>query len=78
MDEDMNFTGNQYSLLILLFYVPFGVMDLPLTLLTKRFSAKIMLPVLIVGWGSMATIQAAATSFAGMLPLRLLLSLIHI
>lgn len=70
----MNFTGNQYSLLILLFYVPFGVMDLPLTLLTKRFSAKIMLPVLIVGWGSMATIQAAATSFAGMLPLRLLLA----
>lgn len=70
----MNFTGNQYSLLILLFNVPFGVMDLPLTLLTKRFSAKIMLPILIVGWGSMATIQAAATSFAGMLPLRLILA----
>ncbi|KAM0723631.1 hypothetical protein Q7P37_000619 [Cladosporium fusiforme] len=74
MDDDLNFTGNQYSLLILLFYVPFGVMDLPLTLLTKHFSAKIMLPVLIVGWGSMATIQAAAKSFAGMLPLRLLLA----
>jgi sugar phosphate permease len=74
MDKDMNFTGNQYSLLILLFHVPFGIMDLPLTLLTKRFSGKKMLPVLIVGWGSMATIQAAATSFAGMLPLRLLLA----
>jgi hypothetical protein len=74
MDKDMAFTGNQYSLLILLFHVPFGIMDLPLTLLTKRFSGKKMLPVLIVGWGSMATIQAAATSFAGMLPLRLLLA----
>lgn len=70
----MSFTGNQYSLLILLFHVPFGIMDLPLTLLTKRFSGKTMLPILIVGWGSMATIQAAATSFAGMLPLRLLLA----
>jgi predicted MFS family arabinose efflux permease len=56
MDQDLHFSGNQYSLLILLFHVPFGIMDLPLTLLTKRFSGKKMLLVLIVGWGSMATI----------------------
>ncbi|KIV97771.1 hypothetical protein PV10_01479 [Exophiala mesophila] len=74
MDVDMNFVGNQYSLLILLFYVPFGLMDLPLNLLTKRFSGKIMLPTLMVGWGSMATIQAAAVNFGGMLALRLLLA----
>lgn len=54
MDEDLNFTGNQYSLLILLFYIPFGLMDLPLALLTKRYSARSVLPTLMVGWGSMA------------------------
>lgn len=70
----MRFSGNQYSLLILLFNVPFGIMDLPLTLLTKRFSGKIMLPLLIAGWGSMALLQAAATSFATLLPIRLILA----
>lgn len=44
MDHDLNFKGNEYSLLILLFYVPFGLCDLPLNLLTKRFSGKVMLP----------------------------------
>ena len=44
MDKDLNFKGNEYSLLILLFYVPFGLCDLPLNLLTKRFSGKVMLP----------------------------------
>lgn len=74
MDTDLNFTGNQYSLLILLFYVPFGLMDLPLALLTKRFTAKVVLPTLMVAWGSMALLQCAAKSFGGMLPLRLILA----
>ncbi|KAK5084830.1 hypothetical protein LTR05_005909, partial [Lithohypha guttulata] len=74
MDKDLNFTGNQYSLLILLFYIPFGLLDLPLNLLTKRFSARVTLPSLMVGWGAMALLQCAAKSFAGMLPMRLLLA----
>lgn len=74
MDKDMNFKGNQYSLLILLFYIPFGLCDLPLALLTKRYSARKVLPTLMVGWGSMALFQIAAKSFGGMLPLRLILA----
>ncbi|KAK6439591.1 hypothetical protein LTR95_004201 [Oleoguttula sp. CCFEE 5521] len=74
MDVDLNFRANQYSSLILLFYVPFGLLDLPLSLLTKRFSGKTMLPVLMLGFGSMATLQTAAKSFGGMLALRLILA----
>ncbi|KAJ4171679.1 hypothetical protein NW754_013450 [Fusarium falciforme] len=40
LEEDLNFKGNEYSLLILLFYIPFGTLDLPLNLLTKKFSTK--------------------------------------
>ncbi|KAF4537095.1 MFS transporter [Lasiodiplodia theobromae] len=36
MDKDLGFVGEQYSLLILLFYVPNGLCDLPLNMLTKR------------------------------------------
>lgn len=72
-EEDLNFHGNQYSLLILLFYIPFGTLDLPLNLLTKKFTAKWVLPSLMVIWGGIATVQIAARNFAGILVLRLIL-----
>ncbi|TDZ15293.1 Major facilitator-type transporter hxnP [Colletotrichum orbiculare MAFF 240422] len=73
LEKDLNFTGNEYSLLILLFYIPFGTLDLPLNLLTKKFSARWVLPALMVIWGGIATIQIACKNFAGLLALRLLL-----
>jgi predicted MFS family arabinose efflux permease len=65
--------GNEYSLLILLFYIPFGMLDLPLNILTKKFTAKWVLPTLMVVWGSLALVQCAAKNFAGLLVIRLLL-----
>ena len=44
MDKDLGFKGEQYSLLILLFYIPNGLCDLPLNMLTKKWSGRVMLP----------------------------------
>jgi len=44
LDTDLHFSGNDYSLLILIFYIPFGIFDLPLNLLTKKFSGGYTLP----------------------------------
>ncbi|KAM0283927.1 hypothetical protein ACHAO9_009453 [Fusarium lateritium] len=73
LSKDLKFRGEEFSLLILLFYVPNGLCDLPLNLLLKKFSGRIMLPTLMVGWGSMALFQAACKNFAGLLVIRLLL-----
>ncbi|KAK6210800.1 hypothetical protein LQW54_005848 [Pestalotiopsis sp. IQ-011] len=73
LGADLGFVGNQYSLLILLFYIPNGLCDLPLNMLTKKFSGKVMLPGLMFAWGSMALFQNAAKNFAGLLVIRLLL-----
>ncbi|KAL1594694.1 hypothetical protein SLS59_008744 [Nothophoma quercina] len=73
MDKDLGFKGEQYSLLILLFYIPNGLCDLPLNMLTKKWSGRVMLPGLMVGWGAMALVQCAAKNFAGLLVIRLLL-----
>ncbi|KAF3008273.1 hypothetical protein E8E14_002904 [Neopestalotiopsis sp. 37M] len=67
LGNDLGFVGNQYSLLILLFYIPNGLCDLPLNMLTKRFSGKVMLPGLMFAWGAMALFQNAAKNFAGLL-----------
>lgn len=72
-DVDMHFQGQEYSLLLLLFYIPNGLLDLPLNLLTKRFSGKWVLSGLCTAWGVIAMLQAVAVNFAGMLILRLII-----
>lgn len=74
MGDDLHFVGQEYSLLVLLFYIPNGLCDLPLNMLTKRFSGRIMLPLLMTGWGAMSMLQAACTNFAGILVVRLILA----
>jgi hypothetical protein len=73
LGTDLGFVGNEYSLLILLFYIPNGLCDLPLNMLTKKFSGRVMLPGLMLAWGAMALLQNAAKNFAGLLVIRLLL-----
>lgn len=73
----MRFTGNQYSLLLLLFYIPNAIFDLPLNLLTKKFSGRIVLSSLCVGWGAMSMLQVVCKNFAGMLAVRLILGYVH-
>lgn len=73
----MGFTGNQYSLLLLLFYIPNAIFDLPLNLLTKKFSGRIVLSTLCVGWGAMSMLQVVCKNFAGMLAVRLILGYVH-
>lgn len=73
MSKDLGFVGEQFSLLILLFYVPNGLFDLPLNLLTKRFSGRVVLPGLMLVWGAVSMIQVACKNFAGLLVCRLLI-----
>jgi hypothetical protein len=40
IDVDLNFKGNDYSLIILIFYIPFGLFNLPWNLLIKRYSGR--------------------------------------
>lgn len=50
--------------------------DMPLNLLTKRFSGKITLPSLMLAWGGLSMIQTACTNFGGMLVIRLLIGFV--
>ncbi|KAJ5524976.1 allantoate permease [Penicillium frequentans] len=73
LDEDLHFQGNDYSLLILLFYIPFGLFDLPWNLLIKRYSGRMMLSSMSVVWGILALCQCAAKDFGSLLSIRIIL-----
>ncbi|KAK1921097.1 major facilitator superfamily domain-containing protein [Papiliotrema laurentii] len=75
MDKDLGFHGNQYNIMLTVFFVPFCFMAYPGTYLTKRFGAKLMLPLYMFGWGVMALANAAVKNFAQCLVVRLLLGM---
>jgi MFS family permease len=73
MSTDLHFKGQEYSLLLLLFYIPNGLCDLPLNMLTKKYSGRYMLSGLMFGWGALSMIQVACKGFGSLLVIRLLI-----
>ncbi|PYH87784.1 MFS general substrate transporter [Aspergillus ellipticus CBS 707.79] len=73
LDEDIHLGGNDYSLIVLLFYIPFGLCDLPWNLLLKRYGGRVMLSFMTVVWGILALCQCAVKDFGGMIAVRMIL-----
>jgi predicted MFS family arabinose efflux permease len=70
LTTDLNFKGNQYNILLSVFYIPLVLSAVPMNLLTKRFGAKFILPIAMMIFGSMAMISAAAKGFGGIVTTR--------
>lgn len=64
MDVDLGFVGNQYSILVMVFYVPFCGLCLPANLVTRKFQPKWFLVAFMLCWGAMAMVCAACKNFA--------------
>ncbi|KAI1759520.1 MFS general substrate transporter [Hypoxylon sp. FL1150] len=60
LEKDLGLVGNQFNLLLILFYVPYSVMNLPWTIAAKRFNPAVVMPIIIALWG-ICTLGASAT-----------------
>jgi MFS family permease len=77
LEKDLGLVGNQFSLLLILFYIPYALMNVPLTLLSKRFNPSIVIPSIMVGWGTMAMAAAGTKNFGGILATRILMGCVE-
>ncbi|OKL57414.1 hypothetical protein UA08_07657 [Talaromyces atroroseus] len=73
LEQDLGLHGNQYSLLLMMFYIPYSLFGIPATILAKRYSSALVIPFLVLGWGSLAMITAATKNFGGIMATRVLL-----
>ncbi|KAJ7786275.1 major facilitator superfamily domain-containing protein [Mycena metata] len=74
-DVDIGLVGNQYYLLVMIFYVPFCLFGTPISLFVKRFSAARVLPLMMIGFGSMALLAGAAKNFSQIFAIRFFLGI---
>ncbi|KAK4216823.1 major facilitator superfamily domain-containing protein [Rhypophila decipiens] len=68
-------TGTSFNVALLVFYIPYILVDVPSNLLLKRLRAGIFLPSLITAWGIVCTCMGFIKSYAGLIVCRLLLGM---
>ncbi|KAM7188819.1 putative transporter [Naviculisporaceae sp. PSN 640] len=67
--------STQFNLALLVFYIPYILVDVPSNLLLKRLRAGVFLPSLITCWGLVCTFMGFIKSLGGLIVCRLLLGL---
>ncbi|KAL7619624.1 hypothetical protein AAE478_010165 [Parahypoxylon ruwenzoriense] len=77
LEKDLGLVGNQFSLLLILFYIPYALMNVPFTLLSKRFNPAVVIPTIMTCWGIMAMASAATKNFGGILATRILMGAVE-
>ncbi|KAI0804154.1 MFS transporter-like protein [Xylaria sp. FL0064] len=68
-------TGTTFNVALLVFYIPYILVDVPSNWIVKHVKAGIYLPALITAWGLVSTFLGFTRSLAGLIIARLLLGL---
>ena len=67
---DLHFPTNGYALMLTAFYVADSVLVVPGVMLTRKIGPRWTIPGYMIGWGSMAMINAGCNNFGGAVTVR--------
>jgi hypothetical protein len=70
MDLDLGFKGNQYNIMLSIFYVPYVIFAPPIGMLGKKYGPHRVLPILMFCFGSTTLLAASVKNWSGMMALR--------
>jgi hypothetical protein len=73
IQKDLHLVGDEFNLLLILFYVPYGLINVPFRLLSKRLNPAVVIQASITIWGIMAACSAASKKFGDILACRILM-----
>lgn len=72
MEKDLGLSGEEYNWLLTIFYIPYILFEF-LIIMWKVLPPHAWACFIVFAWGVIATCQAAATSWGGLMALRFLL-----
>jgi MFS family permease len=75
LGPDLGFVGNQYNIIISIFFVPYVIFAPPVAILGKKYGPARVLPILMFTFGSMTLLSAAVHNFGGIFALRFFLGM---
>lgn len=72
LSKDTHLKGNQYNIILSLYYVAFVVFGPVMAVFTKICSGKVALPAMMLAFGIASASTAAARSFADLIACRMM------
>ncbi|GAA6032537.1 hypothetical protein JCM8097_004805 [Rhodosporidiobolus ruineniae] len=73
MQKDLGLSTHQYLVCLTMTYVLYITFEFPSNMLLKRVGANILIPAMIIGWGTVCCLTGFAESYHGLLIARLFL-----
>ncbi|KAL7814927.1 MFS general substrate transporter [Trichoderma aethiopicum] len=73
LSEDLHLVGNQYNIVLALFFIPYILLEVPSNVLLRKFRPSVYLGSLVTAWGIIMTLHGVVSNFGGLLAVRLLL-----
>lgn len=70
LEDDINMKGNQWNILLSIFYIPFVLSALPFMLVMKKYNPANVLPIMGFCFGSLSLISASVKNFGGLMAVR--------
>lgn len=77
IEDDLGLKNGQYSLVLTLFYIPYGTMNIPATILSKRYNPAVVIPMLMFGWGTISLAAASVNNLGGLIATRVCLGAVE-
>ncbi|KAI2623629.1 MFS general substrate transporter [Hypomontagnella submonticulosa] len=76
-EKDLGLVGDQFSLLLVLFYVPYALFNIPWSILAKKYNSARVIPFAILSWGACTMAAAAAKNVGGIMATRIVMGAIE-
>jgi MFS family permease len=73
LTQDLNLGGVEYNTVLTIFFVPYVVFEIPSNIFLKRFSPRLWLSVLVIGFGLVSIFQGLTQNYSGILATRFFL-----
>ncbi|KAG5920956.1 hypothetical protein E4U42_006020 [Claviceps africana] len=70
LGKDLGFRTGQYNLVVSIFFIPYVLFAPPLAMLSKKYGPARALPAMMLGFGTMTLLTAAARGFDSLLAVR--------
>ncbi|PSR73577.1 hypothetical protein PHLCEN_2v10496 [Hermanssonia centrifuga] len=73
LKQDLKLQGNQYNTALLIYFVPYILLDIPSNVLMKRFKPHVWLTICMFGFGFVTIMEGLTKNFGGLLATRFFL-----
>ncbi|KAF3480806.1 high-affinity nicotinic acid transporter [Arthroderma uncinatum] len=73
LERDLRLHGSQYNIALTLFFVPYGLFEVPSNVVLKILRPSVWIAIMMLAWGTVTTLMGLVQSYEGLLAARFFL-----